>query len=111
MVTKRKSDAQLLLATHLGELGIEFVEEFQFHRTRRWLLDFFFKYGHPVKKSYAIEIEGGIYTQGRHTRGKGFQEDIWKYNEATAMGITLFRFSTQDVMQGRAKDFIREHIL
>ena len=34
----------------------------------------------------AIEIEGGIHTKGRHTRGKGYAGDIDKYNAATVLG-------------------------
>lgn len=111
-MTARKSPAQLLLATHLRELGVcELWGEFKFAPPRKWRFDIYcvnFRLnGQPV----AFEIEGGIYTRGRHTRGKGFQNDLEKYNDAAARGIFVFRFSTQDVLSGKAKEFIKERIL
>lgn len=42
----------------------------------------------------ALEIEGGIYTQGRHTRSTGFIRDCHKYNLATMQGWRLIRIPT-----------------
>lgn len=39
----------------------------------------------------AIEVEGGAFTRGRHTRGAGFIGDMEKYNAATSMGWRVFR--------------------
>jgi hypothetical protein len=43
-----------------------------------------------------IEIEGAVWTNGRHTRGSGFVKDMEKYNTATAMGFKLIRIQTGD---------------
>ena len=55
---------------------------------RRWRFD----RAWPEHK-VAVELEGGVYTQGRHTRGKGFEADCEKYNQATAMGWRVFRLT------------------
>jgi hypothetical protein len=43
----------------------------------------------------AVEIEGGAFSGGRHTRGEGFTRDCWKYNELARMQIWLLRFTPQ----------------
>jgi len=60
--------------------------EVRFHPTRRWRLDF----AHLTSR-VAIEIEGGAWSGGRHTRGAGFITDCEKYNNATLLGWTIFR--------------------
>ena len=45
----------------------------------------------------AIEIEGGSWSNGRHTRGSGFIKDMWKYNEATRRGWKLVRLTPQQI--------------
>lgn len=42
----------------------------------------------------AVEIEGGIFTKGRHTRGVGYSNDCLKYNMALALGWRVFRLTT-----------------
>lgn len=41
----------------------------------------------------AVEIEGGVYSGGRHIRPKGFESDLAKMNLATELGWRVFRFS------------------
>ena len=41
----------------------------------------------------AVECEGGIWTRGRHVRGRGFERDCEKYNRATADGWRVFRLT------------------
>jgi very-short-patch-repair endonuclease len=95
----------VLLERHLRELGLPFEREYRFHATRRWRFDYWL----PDAR-LAIEIEGAIWTRGRHTRGKGYQADLDKYNAATMMGYRVLRFSTDDVLRGRAKAFLVEHL-
>ena len=61
------------------------LTEYRFCK-RRWRLDFAWP-----KQKVAVECEGGIWQQGRHTRGKGFEDDCMKYNRATADGWRVFR--------------------
>jgi hypothetical protein len=104
--------ANLHLERDLAELGLEFRKEWQFAHPRRWRLDYvlgvFADSQHWEPNFTAIEIEGGIWTRGRHTRGAGYQADLEKYNTATMMGYRILRFSTEDVLRGRAKAFLAE---
>lgn len=49
------------------------------------------------KQMVGIEIEGGIYAGGRHTRGKGFENDCTKYNTAAVEGWIILRFGPNHV--------------
>lgn len=39
----------------------------------------------------ALEIDGGIFTQGGHTRGSGYWKGIEKQNEAILLGWKVLR--------------------
>lgn len=69
--------------------GPNLEPEFKFHPERRWRFDF----ACPITKT-AVEIEGGHWTGGRHTRGAGFEADCEKYNEAALEGWTVFRLTS-----------------
>lgn len=71
--------------------------EFRFHKTRKWRFDYAWP-GHGL----AVEIEGGVWTNGRHTRGKGFLGDLIKYNYSAIMGWSLLRFTPEMVTSGEA---------
>jgi hypothetical protein len=104
-----KSDAHLLMEIHLKELKIPFVTECRFDVKRKWRFDFFLpKVNQP---GFAIEIEGAVWTRGRHTRGKGYLGDMEKYNTAAVMGYRVLRFSTQQVLDGTARAFIEKHCI
>lgn len=77
------------------------VAEFRFHQTRRWRFDA----AHPGKL-LAIEIDGGIWTGGRHSRGKGMLADFEKSNQAVALGWQILHFTPQQVGNGEAYRFV-----
>ena len=91
------SEGEAILSQHLRTLKIEFEQEFKFHPTRKWRADF-----HLKDKKILVEVEGGIWSNGRHTRGKGYLGDLEKYNAATMMGYQVIRFSTEQVKSGKA---------
>lgn len=64
------------------------VRQHRFHPDRRWRFDFAWP-----EALVAVECEGGIWTQGRHVRGRGFRNDCEKYNAATALGWSVFRIT------------------
>ena len=72
------------------------VKEVRFHPIRKWRFDLAF----PLQK-VALEIHGGVYMQGHHTRGKGFEDDREKMNEAQLMGWTVLEYSTGQVKDGK----------
>ncbi|MEV4848021.1 DUF559 domain-containing protein [Acinetobacter lwoffii] len=94
---KVQSEGEVKLATALKALKIDFEQEFKFHPERKWKADF-----HLVGKKILVEVEGGIWSGGRHTRGKGYLGDMEKYNAATMMGYQVIRFSTEQVKSGLA---------
>jgi len=75
------------------------TKEHRFHPdTKKWRFDFAWE---DVK--VAVEIEGGIWTNGRHTRGKGFIEDCDKYNAAAELGWAVFRFTEKHLRSSPAQ--------
>jgi len=84
--------------------GPKLVEEFQFHPERKWRFDFA-----DLDTKTAIEIEGGVWNQSRHTRPAGFIKDCEKYNTGTLLGWKIFRLPghwiTKDTLE-KIKEYI-----
>lgn len=99
------SKAEDELELHLKGCGIEYEREFRFHPTRRWRFDFAIP-----DKMLAIEVEGGGWSNGRHTRGSGFEKDLEKYGEAMALGWNVYRCSPSMVKSGVALSTIEKII-
>ncbi|HEY4326130.1 MAG TPA: hypothetical protein VGN20_19225 [Mucilaginibacter sp.] len=79
------------------ELKVKPVPEYKFSKDRKWRMDYAF-----IKQMVFLEVEGGVWTNGRHTRGKGFIKDMEKYNEAAAQGWSLIRCVPSDLVNGKA---------
>jgi very-short-patch-repair endonuclease len=78
------------------------VSEFKFWPQRRFRFD----YAWP-KEKIAVEIEGGIWTQGRHSRGPGMMSDMEKYNMAAKMGWRVFRFTPKELANAKVHEFMK----
>ena len=87
------------------EPDLKLTEEVRFHPTRRWRFDF----AHEATL-VAIEVEGGTWVGGRHTRPAGFHKDCEKYNAANLLGWTVFRLTPQ-MIKGEFIQPIQEFIL
>lgn len=74
--------------------------EFRFC-SRRWRLDMAWP-----EKMIACEVEGGIWTNGRHSRGKGFENDCYKYAEALLLGWQVLRVTTDMIKKGEALQYL-----
>ena len=72
--------------------GPELEKEFRFHPVRKWRADF----AHLPSRTL-IEIEGGIYVNGRHNRGAGFAADLEKYLEAALAGWRVVRLGPNEL--------------
>jgi len=73
--------------------GIPIPErEYKFLPDRKFRIDFFWQ---NVK--LAVEIEGGAWSYGRHTRGAGFTGDMEKYNLMVEQGIYLLRYEPKRI--------------
>lgn len=55
-----------------------------------------------------MEVEGGIYVMGRHTRGAGFKGDMEKYNAAAGMGITIVRVVPGDLLKTETFNLVKK---
>lgn len=88
------------------ELKVELVREHRFHPVRKWRFD----YALPELK-VAIEVEGAVWTKGRHTRGAGFIKDMEKYNTAATMGWTVIRITPQQKFKAETLQMIKQVII
>lgn len=83
-------------------LGLKVEKEYRFHPSRKWRFD----YSIPSIRM-AIEIEGGVWTGGRHISPKGFLGDIEKYNEAALLGWCLIRTTPAELLSGATIELIK----
>jgi very-short-patch-repair endonuclease len=67
-------------------------KEHRFHPVRKWRADF----AHLPSRTL-IEIEVGIYVNGRHNRWAGFAADLEKYLEAGLSGWRLIRLGQNEL--------------
>lgn len=79
------------------------VLEYRFHPKRKWRFD----YAWP-DQMLAVEVEGGVWTKGRHVRGKGYINDMEKYNAAMMLGWRLLRFTPEQIKETGSIRMIKE---
>lgn len=87
------------------EMGAECVKEYRFYKSRQWRFD----YALPLYK-IALEVEGGVWTQGRHVRPVGFLGDMNKYNTATLLGWRVFRTTPSKLLSQSTIKLIKNAI-
>lgn len=85
----------------LKKEGIELVKEYKFLQNRKFRFD----YAIPEHK-IAIEIEGGVYTYGRHNRPIGYLNDMEKYNLAVLNDWKILRFPSLSKISQKDIDMI-----
>ncbi len=103
MKANSKSQHEAHLAFQIKASGLPApVPEYLFAEPRKFRFDFAW----PSVK-VALEIEGGIYVQGRHSRGAGMEKDMEKYNLAAEAGWRVLRFSPKHVKDGSAIRVLR----
>lgn len=87
----------LLLTAH----HIPFEQEFRFHPTRRWRADF------KIGPTLLVEVEGGVWIRGRHSRGGGMEADMEKYAAALMLGYRVLRISPKHIDNGQALAWVQ----
>ncbi len=94
------------VSAFLTQMGLpKPMREVRFHPTRKWRFD----YAWPDHK-IALEVEGGAWTNGRHTRGAGFIADMAKYNAAQEIGWRVFRVTPDQAITTETSRMLRAAI-
>ena len=85
-----------LLLGQLRDRGIIAMREYRFAKPRRWRADLF------IKPDWLLEVDGGMWTGGGHSGGKGQIDDMEKNNAAVMMGFRVLHFTPAQVENGDA---------
>lgn len=102
-MSRLKIHPEKVLAALLVREGIPAAStEYRFHATRKWRFD----YAWP-RYRVALEVEGGVWTGGRHSSGAGFVRDIEKYNHAAAMGWLVLRCQPRTLATGDTLAYLK----
>jgi very-short-patch-repair endonuclease len=92
-MSKHISDAEENLWKQIRIKGLPLPKrEYEFCPGRKWRFDFAW-----IEQKLAVEVEGGNWSGGRHTRGRGFEQDCEKYNAAILMGWRVLRFTPKSM--------------
>lgn len=81
------------------------VAEFVFAKPRKWRFDFAWP---KVEPKLALEVEGGVFIAGRHSRGAGMVKDMEKYNTAVLAGWRILRVTPKQIADGSALTLIEQ---
>lgn len=81
------------------------LTEYRFAPPRRWMFDFCFP-----NERVAVEVEGGIWIQGRHSRGAGKLADMEKYSAAAAMGWRIL-YTTPEAINPKNISKLDSHFI
>ena len=97
-----KSHLEETLAWQIKAAGLpDPVREYHFAAQppykRKFRADFAY-----IEQRILIEVEGGTWSRGRHTRPVGFEKDCEKYNLASLLGWRVLRFTGDMIEDGRA---------
>ena len=97
-----KSDLEDTFAFQLDALGIDYVRQYRAIKGRKFAWDFAF----PDER-ILVEINGGTYTVGAHSTGKGIARDYEKSNLAQLQGWRCLAFDGKAVRSGVAVEMVR----
>jgi very-short-patch-repair endonuclease len=98
---------QRLLLEQLRGAGYAALPEVRFHPERKWRIDVAVTVAGDYHREepdecLAIEINGGAWSRGRHTRGAGYIKDMEKLNMLTELGWRVLQFTPEQVRDGSA---------
>jgi hypothetical protein len=78
------------------------IAEYLFAADRKWRFDWAW-----LRRQVALEVNGGIWIQGRHTRGSGYLRDLAKLNEAQILGWIVLQRTPQTLAADETFTLIR----
>ena len=96
-IPKVGSVGEETLAMQLRAYRIPYEREVVFCPGRKWRFDF-------LIGNIAVEVDGGTWSHGRHSRGAGYERDCEKINTAVKMGYKILRYTPAMVAAGTAID-------
>lgn len=103
-MAKKPSELEALLLGKIREAGLpEPTREFKALKDRQFPWDFAWP-----EQRLLVEVQGGIYRQGAHSRGAGIERDMEKLNLATLAGYRCLQFSRGMIEDGTAVAKIRQ---
>ena len=92
-----------VVEAYLKACGIQAPEfELRFHPVRRWRFDLSW----PEQK-VALEVQGGIFVNGRHSRGAAMLKEWEKLNTAAEMGWRVVFCQPSDLCKAQTTDMIK----
>ncbi len=104
-MAKRQTQWEDYLENQIIEAGLpKPVREYKFLKDRRFRFDFAWPYF-----QVAIEVDGSVWTGGRHVQGYGYTSDCEKFNLASIDGWRVLRATTNQVNQGLAIEWLKQY--
>ncbi len=98
------SQLEAELALQIKALGLpEPIREYQAIKGRKFRFDFAW-----LEQRLLVEVNGGTYTKGAHSTGRGIARDYEKANLATLDGWRVLSFDGKSVKDGTAVEVIRK---
>ena len=76
--------------------------EYRFHRERKWKFDFAWP-----DQQIALEVDGGIWSYGRHNRGSGITKTWEKENTANLLHWHIFKCEPKTLCTRQTTEMIR----
>jgi hypothetical protein len=101
------SELEESLASQIKAINLPVPErEYRFQGIsgkRKWRFDFAW-----LCPGIAMEVEGGVWSGGRHTTAQGFTKDAEKYNEAAICDWLVLRVTGDMVKDGSALGYLEQ---
>ena len=97
-----KIDKDIFIAYIKQTTGIDLIAEYKFHKTRKWRFDFV-----NLEHKLAIECDGAVWANGRHTRGSGYVGDMEKFNQAALYGFRVMKFQPKEMLTLSTAELIK----
>jgi hypothetical protein len=107
LLDAKKAAWELTIGTFFALLKQECVRvphrEYPFHPTRAWRFDFAWP-----RAELALECDGAIWTQGRHSRGSGILKEHEKFNAAAVLGWRVLRCTPDTLVTLDTVNLVRD---